>query len=132
MIAGKYPFRGDGSRGILKSILGSKVRYSNMFTPELISLLDGLLNTNPKLRLGSGPEGSKTVKFHLFYKDTNWKDFYNMTSIPPYTPVVTSPYDVSNFDSEFTSEDPILAASASVLSPREQKEFMSFSCVTAM
>lgn len=112
MVAGRYPFRGEGNRGILKSILNNEVHYPSFFSSDLVSLLKGvstslstsacfrppvvnmihqkLLETDHRLRLGSGPDGAEQIKSHPFYKDVNWDSFYTRSARPPWKPTVVS------------------------------------------
>ncbi|XP_034092153.1 serine/threonine-protein kinase Sgk3-like, partial [Gymnodraco acuticeps] len=44
------------------------------------------------------------IKAHDFFSSINWDDLEQKKIPPPFTPNVSSCYDISNFDPEFTDE----------------------------
>ncbi|CAB1341054.1 unnamed protein product, partial [Coregonus sp. 'balchen'] len=44
------------------------------------------------------------IKAHYFFSEINWDDLEQRKVPPPFTPNVNSPYDITNFDPEFTDE----------------------------
>jgi serine/threonine protein kinase len=72
-------------------------------THECRSLLKGLLEKDPKKRLGS-KNGAREIKEHPWLKDINWEKVLKKEINPPFKPF----YNRSNFDSEYTSMQPIL------------------------
>jgi hypothetical protein len=50
------------------------------------SLIDALLKTNPRERLGSG--GVDEIKNHPFFEGINWDDVLKKKVKPPYVPVI--------------------------------------------
>jgi len=78
-------------------------------------------------RLGSGETDALEIRQHLFFRDTNWDDIFNKRIPAPFFPSITSATDTSNFDSEFTSEQPTLTPVHSTLSAQDQGEFKNFS-----
>jgi protein kinase N len=87
-----------------------------------------LLRRNPEKRLGANERDAEDVKKQPFFKHINWDRLYKRDVEPPFIPTVSSRFDVSNFDTEFTDEDPVLSPSKSTrnLSNREQKLFRGF------
>ncbi|KAJ1932137.1 hypothetical protein GGF37_007160, partial [Kickxella alabastrina] len=62
---------------------------------------------NPAQRIGYGPKGIAELKKHRFFRKIDWerleRDHASFT--PPIVPVVASDCDVSNFATEFTTEE---------------------------
>lgn len=74
-----------------------------------------LLRKNPERRLGSSQRDAEDIKKQPFYKDMKWDSLLHRKLKAPFIPTVKHAEDVSNFDVEFTSEDPVLTP------PRERK-----------
>jgi Protein kinase C terminal domain len=108
-----------------------------------------LLNRDPQRRLGAGKTDAEEVKGHAFFKDVNFDDVLNKRIPPPYFPTIVclryfyfdgpcradgycfqnGSADTSNFDEEFTKEQPTLTPVHGQLSSRDQAEFNGFSWV---
>jgi len=59
-------------------------------------------------RFGCEAEGGvATIRKHPFFKSIDWKKLAHKQIEPPYKPSLTDQYDVSNFDKNFTKEQPI-------------------------
>lgn len=52
------------------------MRFPSTISIEAKDLLRGLLKKNPRERLGGGPEDSKEVMNHVFFKSIVWQDLY--------------------------------------------------------
>lgn len=62
------------------------------------------------MRLGS-KEGMKEILDHPWFKDIDYKALYSMKYDPPYIPKLSEdPKDTSQFDAQFTDEDPVNSA----------------------
>ena len=106
--------------------------------------------------MGASEADASEIKAHTFFAGTNWDDVFHkripspfypaivrlvplllvllllldeaLTSPPPaLSPLQSSATDTSNFDSEFTSEQPTLTPVHSTLSAQDQGEFQGFS-----
>ena len=77
----------------------------------------------------SGPSDAEEIKHHAFFKDTNFDDVLHKRIPPPFYPTIGSATDTSNFDSEFTKEQPTLTPVHSQLTTSDQAEFQGFSWV---
>lgn len=84
----------------------------------------------PSLRLGAGPTDAEEIKAHAYFRNVNFDDVYNKRIRPPFLPKITSDRDVSNFDSEFTSEAPGETPTDYRLDKVEQDMFKGFSYVS--
>ena len=107
------------------------------------------MTRDPTRRLGSGKGDAEEIKRHPFFKDVNFDDVLHKRIPPPYFPTIVrqiasslvatySPLlsqngtaDTSNFDEEFTREQPTLTPVHTQLSSRDQAEFNGFSWVAS-
>ncbi|GAA5981589.1 hypothetical protein JCM11641_004108 [Rhodosporidiobolus odoratus] len=127
MLLGQSPFRGDDEDEIFDAILEDEPLYPIHMPRDSIDVLTKLLTKDPTRRLGSSTADAVEIKQHAFFKDTNWDDVYHKRIPAPFFPNITSATDTSNFDSEFTSEQPTLTPVHSTLSAHDQNEFAGFS-----
>ncbi|KAJ3207761.1 Serine/threonine kinase [Dinochytrium kinnereticum] len=126
MLVGRYPFPGGDERDILDLILSDAIEYPSNMPKDTLSLLHGLLNKDPARRLGGGKLDAEEVKRHAYFAGVDWNAFMQKRVAPPWKPTISSATDVSNFDSEFTKEPPVLTPISSVLTAANQKEFDDF------
>ena len=75
-----------------------------MFGEDATDILAGLLEKDPKLRLGS--RGIKEIKDHQFFSGVDWEAYENKEVEPPFIPVTQNELDVANIDKSFTREIP--------------------------
>uniref|UniRef100_A0A3B5MI23 G protein-coupled receptor kinase n=1 Tax=Xiphophorus couchianus TaxID=32473 RepID=A0A3B5MI23_9TELE len=77
MIAGKSPFRDKSERPksseMEKRIISKTVEYNEKFSTDAVDICNGLLNRNPKHRLGCQGLGGKEVKTHPFFRQINFR-----------------------------------------------------------
>ncbi|KAJ3380926.1 Serine/threonine kinase [Lobulomyces angularis] len=130
MVLGQSPFKGEDEDEIFAAILNDEILYPVNMTKDTVTLLQKLLMKNPNLRLGSGPGDGEEIKAHPYFRGVVWEDVINLKIPAPYLPKVTSPTDVSNFDSEFTKEPPVLTPCHTILSAVDQDEFKGFTHVS--
>jgi len=129
MLLGQSPFRGDDEDEIFDAILEDEPLYPITMPRDAVSILQKLLTRDPSRRLGSGKEDAEELKRQPFFKDVNFDDVLNKRIPPPYFPTINGSADTSNFDKEFTSEQPTLTPVHGQLSSRDQAEFNGFSWV---
>lgn len=129
MLLGQSPFRGDDEDEIFDAILEDEPLYPITMPRDAVSILQKLLTRDPTRRLGSGQADAEEIKRHPFFKDVSFDDILQKRIPPPYFPTITSASDTSNFDSEFTREQPTLTPVHGQLSARDQAEFEGFSWV---
>jgi serine/threonine protein kinase len=101
----RSPFGGDDEDEIYDDIIGSGPHYPANADPISQSLIQNLLEKDPKARLGSGATGVTDVKRHVFFKDIDWDGVYHKRFQPPCQPLLKDVSDVSNFDSDYTGEN---------------------------
>lgn len=129
MLLGQSPFRGDDEDEIFDAILEDEPLYPITMPRDAVSILQKLLTRDPSRRLGSGKDDAEEIKRQPFFKDVNWDDVFHKRIPPPYFPTINGSADTSNFDEEFTREQPTLTPVHGQLSSRDQAEFNGFSWV---
>lgn len=131
MCCGWSPFYAEDNQQMYKNIAFGKVRFpKDALSPEGRDFVKGLLNRNPKHRLGATNDAAE-LKAHPFFKDVDWDKLVRREVAPPYKPQVTSEEDTSNFDPEFTQAPTNLVSgiSSTPLSPGIQAKFQGFTYV---
>lgn len=128
MLVGESPFPGDDEEEVFDSIVNDEVRYPRFLSTEAIAIMRRLLRRNPERRLGASEKDAEDVRKQPFFRDMNWDDLLARKVRPPFVPSVKHAEDVSNFDEEFTSEDPVLTPPKEIrtLSDEEQTLFADF------
>ncbi|KAL2885479.1 serine/threonine-protein kinase sck1 [Ceratocystis lukuohia] len=103
MCCGWSPFYADDTQQMYKNIAFGKVRFPrDVLSVEGRSFVKGLLNRNPKHRLGAHGDAEE-LKGHPFFSDINWDQLARKLITPPFKPTLLSDTDVSYFDPEFTT-----------------------------
>ncbi len=103
MCCGWSPFYADDTQQMYKNIAFGKVRFpKDALSLEGRAFVKGLLNRNPKHRLGAKGDAEE-LKGHEFFKNTDWDALMNKMVAPPFKPKLKSVLDTSNFDPEFTN-----------------------------
>ena len=88
-----------------KKILHNPLVFGDEISPLARSILTGLLNRDPSQRLGVN--GAEEIKRHPFFaQHIDFERLLQKKIQPPFKPSVSSPVDVSNFDTVFTAEEP--------------------------
>ncbi|KAK9451156.1 kinase-like domain-containing protein [Limtongia smithiae] len=133
MCCGWSPFYADDIQQMYKNIAFGKVRFpKDALSTEGKSFVKGLLNRNPKHRLGA-IDDARELKRHPFFDDIDWDLLVQKKVPPPFKPHLTSETDTSNFDPEFTnastSNTTRLLQGSTPLSPTLQANFQGFTFV---
>ncbi|TVY55764.1 Serine/threonine-protein kinase SCH9 [Lachnellula cervina] len=103
MCCGWSPFYAEDTQQMYKNIAFGKVRFPrDTLTTEGRNFVKGLLNRNPKHRLGA-QDDAEELKRHPFFSDINWDELTKKLLTPPFKPKLKSETDTSNFDPEFTN-----------------------------
>ncbi len=115
MCCGWSPFYAEETQQMYKNIAFGKVRFPrDALSTEGRNFVKGLLNRNPRHRLGANGDAEE-LKKHLFFSDIDWEALAKKNVVPPFKPKLKSELDVSNFDPEFTTA---LSGNASSLNAR--------------
>ncbi|CAR29099.1 hypothetical protein ZYGR_0Z00200 [Zygosaccharomyces rouxii] len=134
MCCGWSPFFAEDNQKMYQKIAFGKVKFPrDVLSPEGRSFVKGLLNRNPKHRLGAVDDG-RELRAHPFFADIDWEALRQRKIPPPFKPHLNSDVDTSNFDPEFTQTStsylnknaPI---AATPLSPAMQAKFAGFTFV---
>ncbi|KAI1776557.1 kinase-like domain-containing protein [Hypoxylon cercidicola] len=103
MCCGWSPFYAEDTQQMYKNIAFGKVRFPrDTLSQEGRNFVKGLLNRNPKHRLGA-VDDAEELKRHPFFGDVDWDILAKKLITPPFKPKLKSETDVSYFDPEFTN-----------------------------
>ncbi|KAI1074021.1 kinase-like domain-containing protein [Whalleya microplaca] len=103
MCCGWSPFYAEDTQQMYKNIAFGKVRFPrDTLSQEGRNFVKGLLNRNPKHRLGA-VDDAEELKRHPFFADVDWDVLSKKLITPPFKPKLKSETDVSYFDPEFTN-----------------------------
>ncbi|NXR11661.1 PKN2 kinase, partial [Semnornis frantzii] len=132
MLVGEAPFPGDDEEEVFDSIVNDEVRYPRFLSAEALSIARKLLCKCPERRLGAGERDAEEIKVQPFFKGIAWDALLARALKPPFVPTLRDPTDISNFDEEFTSQQPLLTPleQAALLTRREQAAFKDFDFVS--
>ncbi|XP_044125050.1 serine/threonine-protein kinase N3 isoform X1 [Bufo gargarizans] len=111
MLVGECPFPGDDEEEVFDSIVNEEVRYPRFLAKEAINIIRKLLRKTPDRRLGAGVGDAEEIKTQPFYQEMDWEVLYARKLQPPFVPALNDPFDVRNFDEEFTGQKPVLSPS---------------------
>lgn len=130
MLVGDSPFEGEDEEELFDQILKHPVDYPKSLPPVAKSFICGLLEREPGRRLGSGRNGEGDIQRHPFFATIDWGKIEKREVKPPYAPTIKNKREVSNFDSEFTDEDPTLSPpDQDAIDQMDQALFTGFSFV---
>uniref|UniRef100_G1PBU7 G protein-coupled receptor kinase n=1 Tax=Myotis lucifugus TaxID=59463 RepID=G1PBU7_MYOLU len=110
LLRGHSPFRQHKTKDkheIDRMTLTVNVDLPDAFSPELRSLLEGLLQREVGKRLGCHGGGSQEVKEHSFFRGIDWHHVYLQKYPPPLIPPrgevnAADAFDIGSFDEEDT------------------------------
>lgn len=86
------------------------------------------MTKDPGRRLGSSDEGD--IRRHRFFAHMDWEALEQRKVKPQFVPKIADHLDTSNFDAEFTSEEPdFTPITTTKLNRTQQNEFSKFSFV---
>ncbi|KAI0346001.1 serine/threonine protein kinase [Trametopsis cervina] len=127
MLSGLPPFYDENTDAMYQKILQQPLGFGDEIGSHARSILTGLLTRDPHHRLGVN--GADEIKKHPFFaKNIDFEKLVHKQIQPPFKPSVTSPVDVSNFDTVFTAEAPLdSVVEGSQLSQTVQAQFAGFS-----
>ncbi|KAI9821372.1 MAG: hypothetical protein M1832_003378 [Thelocarpon impressellum] len=103
MCCGWSPFYADDTQQMYKNIAFGKVRFpKDTLSQPGRDFVKGLLNRNPKHRLGAKDDAAELMR-EPFFDDIDWAALAKKNVVPPFKPKLKSVLDTSNFDPEFTN-----------------------------
>ncbi|GAA5975752.1 hypothetical protein JCM11641_005862 [Rhodosporidiobolus odoratus] len=102
MCCGWSPFYAEDTQQMYKLICFGKVKFPRgVIGEDGKQFVKGLLNRNPKHRLGAQRDAAE-LKEHAFFSSIDWELLAARKIPPPFKPYVDSDESVANFDPEFT------------------------------
>lgn len=131
MLKGLPPFYDEDIAEMNRKILCAPLKFpAGCFSPQAKSLLRGLLERDPKRRLGSGESDYEELKAHPFFASIDWDKLFRKEIEPMFKPHLQSAEDVRYFDPEFTCQTPKDSFYESQLAESRQDLFSGFSYVS--
>ena len=110
MLFSRVPFPGDDEDEIYDAILAGDPSYQDECpNKDAVDIMQGLLNPEPKNRLGSNRDAEE-VMAHPFFAHVRWDQLSRKQTDPPMRPGVKSDADTDFFEKEYTRETPLLPA----------------------
>ena len=106
MMTGLPPFYNQNLNVMYEKILHAPIPLPKYLSKESRSLFLGLLERDPRRRLGSSKDDASEIKEHIFFKPIDFVKLLAKQIKPPYKPKVVDETDTSNVEEEFTSEMP--------------------------
>lgn len=105
LTVGIPPFYSQNVNEMYSKIQSSALRFPQFVSENCKSLITGLLNRDPKKRLGSDKD-MEDIKSAAFFQvpDWDWGKVLRKEMVPKFKPKVKSAGDTSNFDVEFLQE----------------------------
>lgn len=112
MLLGQSPFRGEDEDEIYDAILAAEPSYPTHLPRSTVSILQGLLDPDPQLRLGSGPTNAQEIISHPFFHNINWEDVYHKRLTPDFQPQmsatdISNTTDANKLDQEYSNGTPL-------------------------
>jgi len=121
MLCGKPPHYQKNRKQMLIDIVEKRVEMKSHFSSEAKALLRGLLEQDPKKRLGATASDSAEIKSHPFFTGIDWDKLMAREIEPTFKPFVTGPEDTRNIDKIFLDETARDTPAVSALSPNAKK-----------
>ncbi|PVV05277.1 hypothetical protein BB560_000207 [Smittium megazygosporum] len=104
MLTGLPPFYSENPNEMYRRVLEDPLLFPNDMGSRAKSLIKGLLIRDPRYRLGCN--GASEIKAQHFFAEIDWDLLLGKKYEPPFRPMVSSSFDTSNFEEEFTAELP--------------------------
>lgn len=104
MLYGLPPFYSRETPVMYDAILNKPLKLKPSATQKARTLLQGLLQKDPRDRLGSSARDGEEVKEQEFFRTIDWDLIAKRAVAPPFKPRVSGPEDTRNVDPQFTKE----------------------------
>ena len=104
MLMGRLPFAIKRGVKLSMKIYEKNLDFNKRISNAAKDLVQKLLVTNPKERLGNGPNGTEDVKNHPFFEGVDWDLAMDKKLKPPFIPKLKNDTDLRYFDILFTDE----------------------------
>ncbi|EGR30379.1 protein kinase domain protein [Ichthyophthirius multifiliis] len=128
LLTGLPPFYNDNNNDMLfEKIMNENFIFNKQWTKQCQNLLQGLLQKNPKQRLGYN--GSQEIKEHPWFNNLDWEVLLKKQYKPPFIPQLKSETSLCHFDEEFI-QMPINSHNQAESLQGKHKEFEGFTYST--
>ena len=97
LLVGHSPFANLPEEQCYVAICQGVQSYPDEIDEITADLLDGLFELDPYRRLGGGNDGSNDIKRHPYFEGIDWELMRLHAYQPLAIPMVTSPFDTSNY-----------------------------------
>ena len=107
MMYGIPPFYSQNQHTMFTQIVKSDVVFTDRvkISPEGKDIIRKLLKKRPEHRLGAKTDAEE-IKAHPWFADVDFEAITAFKIKPTYVPEIVDKFDLSNFDSTFTKENP--------------------------
>ncbi|XP_075908009.1 protein kinase C epsilon type-like [Petromyzon marinus] len=132
MVVGQPPFEADNEDDLFDSILHDEVAFPMWLSTQAVDILKAFMVKSPARRLGcvAAQGGEAAIRAHPFYRGLDWDALEHRRLPAPFRPRIRGKRDVTNFDGDFTREDPALTPTdPAALLQLHPDEFRGFSFV---
>eukprot|EP00040_Diaphanoeca_grandis_P031524 m.188616 g.188616 ORF g.188616 m.188616 type:complete len:751 (-) comp32350_c0_seq4:1105-3357(-) len=134
MTVGDSPFATDDDDQLFDMIQHHNPPFEKGFDPRAKAYIQGLMTRDVDNRLACGTNGKSDVQNHPFYKKIDWGMLEKGQVEPPFKPVKAKKGEATNFDDDFTSEDPTVSPPnptvvAKIIDDGNQNAFKNFSFI---
>jgi serine/threonine protein kinase len=129
MLVGLPPFWDDNREVLYQKVIHDRILFPFLLSAQAEDLILSLLERDPQVRLGAGPEDSEEIKQHPFFQGLYWPAVVEKAIETEWRPEIKHPTDVSNFEEEFTQGGAGAYEEGEEPPQFVQKAFEGFSCV---
>ena len=105
MLTGVTPYYDRNKNNLFYNIEQGKLVIPNFVSENAKNLLMGLLQRDPKKRLGGGIKDSEEIKEHKFFEDVDWKKIYEKKIKPPKAMKINNNMYIFNKPKYFADEN---------------------------
>lgn len=104
MMEGRPPFKAASEYLCFQKVMARDFVMPDHFSEETQSIINQLLDMDPKKRLGTGPEGHKELKKHPFFEGINWDTLWE-SEAPPSIALLSDSSEDEEGDSDEIDEE---------------------------
>ena len=91
MMTGSPPWHNEDLNVMYEMTLDAEIPLPSYLGQDVQGLFKGLLERDPKSRLGSSQQDAREIEQHPFYKDIDWVKLYRKEINPPVDEVKEDP-----------------------------------------
>jgi len=107
MLTGLPPFYSRNVNHMYEKILKAELRCPSYLPSDVKTLIEHLLVRDPLRRLGSGAGDIKELEAKSFFQPLDFEKVYRKEYTPIFKPNLSGSTDTTQFDPQFTAEEPV-------------------------